>query len=87
MKKLILIFIFLFSLNSFGQNRYLKIIGENDKQTKIIDSVGYSKSFSNAKGVVDETKLFSEKLLKVGFLEQEPKLDDTRNVRENVQKM
>ena len=47
---------------------HLKIIGKNDKQTKIIDSVGYSKSFSNAKGVVDETKLFSEKLLKNGFL-------------------
>jgi len=71
MKQLILIFIFLFSLNSFGQNMHLKVIGKNDKQTKVIDSVGYSKSFSNAKGVVDETKFFSEKLMKIGFLEHE----------------
>lgn len=50
---------------------YLKISTENESQNKIIDSIGYSKSFTNAKGVVDETKLFSEKLLKIGFLEQE----------------
>ncbi|MEC4004494.1 hypothetical protein OX283_007485 [Flavobacterium sp. SUN052] len=69
----ILTFIFLFFfLNSFGQkNMYLKIVGENEKQTKIIDSIGYGKSFSNAKDVVDESKLFSEKLSKLGFLEQE----------------
>lgn len=50
---------------------HLKIIGKNENQTKLIDSIGYNKSFNNAKGVVDETKLFSEKLLKVGFLEEE----------------
>ena len=50
---------------------HLKIIGKNENQTRLIDSIGYNKSFSNAKGVVDETKLFSEKLLKVGFLEEE----------------
>lgn len=71
MKQLILIFILLFSLNNFGQNKYLKIIGKNDKQTKVIDSISYTKSFSNTKGVIDETKLFSEKLMKNGFLEQE----------------
>jgi len=71
MKQLLLILILLFSLNSFGQNMHLKIIGKNENQTKLIDSIGYNKSFSNAKDVVDETKLFSEKLLKVGFLEEE----------------
>ena len=50
---------------------YLKISSQNESQTKIIDSIGYSKSFSNVKGIIDETKLFSEKLLKVGYLEQE----------------
>lgn len=50
---------------------YLKISAENESQNKIIDSIGYSKLFSNAKGIADETKLFSEKLLKVGYLEQE----------------
>ncbi len=72
MKPLITFFIFFFFLNSFGQkNLYLKIIGQNEKQTKIIDSISYNKSFGNAKGIVDENKLFSEKLLKFGFLEQE----------------
>ena len=50
---------------------YLKIIGANDKQNKVIDSINYSKSFRNAKGVVDETNLFSSKLEKLGFLEQQ----------------
>ncbi len=72
MKSLITFFIFFFFLNSFGQkNLYLKIIGQNEKQTKIIDSISYNKSFGNAKGIIDENKLFSEKLLKFGFLEQE----------------
>lgn len=50
---------------------YLKIIGANDKQNKVIDSITYSKSFGNAKGVVDESNLFSSKLEKLGFLEQQ----------------
>ena len=50
---------------------YLKIIGANDKQNKFIDSLAYSKSFSNTKGVVNESNLFSDKLLKLGFLEQQ----------------
>lgn len=59
-------------LTSFGQkNMYLKMIGTNDKQNKVIDSITYAKSFSNAKGVVDESNLFSDKLLKLGFLEQQ----------------
>ena len=40
-------------------------------QTKAIDSIGYTKSFGNAKGILDETNLFSKKLLQAGFLEQE----------------
>ncbi len=63
--------LFLISLNGFGQQLHLKIVGKNDLQTKAIDSVGYSKSFGNAKGILDETNLFSKKLLQAGFLEQE----------------
>jgi len=64
-------FLFLSSLNSFGQQLYLKIVGKNDLQTKVIDSVGYTKSFGEAKGILDETNLFSNKLLQTGFLGQE----------------
>lgn len=72
MHRFLIIFIPLFCLKSFGQkNLYLKISGQNVSQTKTLDSIGYSKSFSNAKDIIDETKLVSEKLLKIGFLEQE----------------
>jgi hypothetical protein len=61
----------LISQNSFGQQLYLKIIGNNELQTKTIDSIGYIKSFNDAKGVLDETNLFSKKLSQVGFLEHQ----------------
>lgn len=59
------------SQNSFGQQLYLKIIGNNELQAKTIDSIGYIKSFNDAKGVLDETNLFSKKLSQVGFLENQ----------------
>lgn len=72
MNRFTLTFMLLICLTSFGQkNMYLKIIGANDKQNKVIDSINYSKSFRNAKGVVDETNLFSSELEKLGFLEQQ----------------
>ena len=58
-------------LNSFGQNLYLKIYGENDAALKTIDSIGYTKKHTNAKLIVDETNAFSKKLLTMGFLESE----------------
>lgn len=71
MKQITTFCLFLFCLNFFGQNQHLKIVGQNVLQTKTIDSIGYETSFPNAKGVVDETQLFLEKLLKAGFLENE----------------
>ena len=72
MNRFTLTFMLFICLTSFGQkNMYLKISGANDKQNKVIDSITYSKSFRNAKGVVDETNLFSSKLEKLGFLEQQ----------------
>ena len=59
------------SQNSFGQQLYLKILGNNELHTKTIDSIGYIKSFNDAKGVLDETNLFSKKLSQVGFLEHQ----------------
>ncbi len=71
MLRILIFFLFLISLNSIGQQLHLKIVGKNDLQTKAIDSIGYTKSFGNAKGILDETNLFSKKLLQAGFLEQE----------------
>lgn len=58
-------------LNSFGQNLYLKIYGENETSQKKIDSIGYVKILPNAKLVIDETNVLSKKLLSGGFLENE----------------
>lgn len=49
----------------------MKIVGQEKNQTQTIDSIGYNTTFSDAKGISDENKLFSEKLLKAGFLEQQ----------------
>lgn len=71
MKPLTLLFTFLFCLNSFGQRLHLKITGSTEKQNKTIDSLGYTSTFNNAKGILDENKLFAEKLSKLGFLEHQ----------------
>lgn len=71
MKPLTSLLICFFCLNSFGQKLHLKIVGQEKNQTQTIDSIGYNTTFSDAKGVSDENKLFSEKLLKAGFLEQQ----------------
>lgn len=71
MKKLIPLILFFFSLQSFGQNLYLKISGETEKATKFIDSVGYSKKHANVKSILEEANTFSDKLKRLGFLENE----------------
>ncbi|RAR47029.1 outer membrane translocation and assembly module TamA [Flavobacterium lacus] len=45
--------------------------GSTIEETKKMDSIGYAKQFVNAKGVIDETKLFSKKLFEFGYLENE----------------
>jgi hypothetical protein len=70
LNRIIIVYCSFFCLNSFGQNLYLKISGQDQKETTVIDSIGYSKSFKDAKSVVEEYKLFTEKLLKLGYLEQ-----------------
>lgn len=71
LKKIFPIILFFFSFQSFGQNLYLKISGTSEKETKIIDSVGYSKKHANAKSILDEANSLSEKFKRFGFLENE----------------
>ena len=54
---------------SLAQRSYLQIKSNNAIENKIIDSLGYAKKHLNTKSVLDEIDLFSEKLLKNGFLE------------------
>lgn len=54
-----------------GQNLHLKIVASSDRESKTIDSIGYVKNHANAKSIVDEANAFSEKLKRLGFLENQ----------------
>jgi hypothetical protein len=57
------------SWNSSAQEFQLKIVGENEKENKIIDSIGYILKHKNTKSIVDENSSFYEKLTKKGYTE------------------
>lgn len=61
----------IFSGNISAQQLYLKIIGQTEKETKLIDSLGYTLKHSNAKAILDENNAFTKKLTKIGFLENQ----------------
>ena len=66
------LFIAIFLLTTFaakGQNLHLIIEGRNAEETKIIDSLSYTKVHNNAKSIIDETSLLSKKLYTAGYLE------------------
>ena len=72
MKRVIIFFFLLFiGGTSSAQNLYLKISGKTELENKIIDSVNYSRQHLNVKSVIDETNQFSEKLIKLGYIENE----------------
>lgn len=59
------------SWTSSAQDFHLKIIGENEKENKIIDSIGYVLKHKNAKSVLDENNAFYEKLTNKGYTESQ----------------
>jgi len=71
--KKILFFVlpFFFGWNVSAQQLYLKISGETEKESKIIDSIGYITKHINAKSIIDENNSFAEKLTKIGFHENQ----------------
>ena len=72
MKKIFLFFfIIIISGNISAQQFHLKIIGQNEKENKIIDSIGYVLKHKNAKSILDENNLFYEKLTKKGYVESQ----------------
>lgn len=54
-----------------GQNLHLKITADSERENIKIDSIGYLKNHANAKSVVDEANSFSEKLKRLGYLENQ----------------
>lgn len=70
MKKIFFLFLIIFTFwNAAAQEFQLKIVGQNEKENKIIDSIGYVLQHKNAKAVLDENNSFYEKLIKKGFTE------------------
>lgn len=49
----------------------MKIIGSSALETKVIDSINYSSNHKNAKSIIDEIAIISEKLSKTGFIENQ----------------
>ena len=70
-------FAFLFFLMCSGltasaqRNLYLKVTAASEKETAAIDSIGYANIHPNAKSIVTEANVLSEKLKKSGYLSTE----------------
>lgn len=67
----ILIIYFLFTCLAFGQNLSLKITGNDNKETMVIDSLGYLKNHKNYIQLVSEIDSVQTKLFKIGYIENE----------------
>ena len=77
MKPLFIFLLFLnFGLGCSAQNFQLHIIGSSDFETKTIDSLNYNSNHKNIKSISDETIRISDKLSKIGFIEN--------NITENI---
>lgn len=72
MKKIFFFFFIIFvSSNTSAQNFYLKIIGQTEKETKIIDTIGYVLKHPNTKSIIDENNSFYLKLTQNGYIESQ----------------
>jgi hypothetical protein len=58
-----------FGLHSSAQNFQLKLIGSSESETKTLDSLNYNTNNKNLKSIVDELTIATEKLSKMGYLE------------------
>lgn len=57
------------SYQASGQSLSLNVLGEDKTKTKIIDSIGYTKSFDNYKGVENELKKLKSRLTRLGYID------------------
>ena len=70
MKSHIISFLLLFfGLNCFAQNLQLHITGSSDSETKTVDSLNYNSNHKNTKSINDEITKISDRLSKIGFIE------------------
>lgn len=66
---LYLIIYILFATESFGQQLHLKIHGEDDKATAIIDSLSYNTKHNNLNALNNEIATTQQRLSKLGYIE------------------
>ena len=71
MKHLLYIITFLLSTLSYGQNFYLKITGSSKIENQTIDSINYNTKHPNIKSLNKEATIMSEKLNKIGYLDNQ----------------
>ncbi len=72
MKKIFPFFLFFLLCGTLSaQNFYLKISGQNNEETKIIDSIGYISKHQNIKSIVEENNSLLKKTIKKGFTESQ----------------
>lgn len=70
---LLLIIYNLFSIEGFCQNLNLKFSGKTKEETKIIDSLQYSKIHSDFNSIKNEVNRVQKQLFKLGYIENEIK--------------
>ncbi|WP_299335984.1 POTRA domain-containing protein [uncultured Psychroserpens sp.] len=68
---LLLLLFILWSSEAFTQNLYLSAVGISEKETKVIDSLGYQKSFQDFSSLDSEVNILKKKLIKIGYIESE----------------
>jgi hypothetical protein len=76
----LLAFILLFltlGTNCFSQNFQLQITGSSPSENKIIDSLKYNSSHTNVKAIANEVNFMTDRLSKIGYLENQV-VDNTR---------
>lgn len=66
-----LIIYIIFSSHVFSQILELKIVGSSEKETKLIDSLGYQKKNKDFKSLKDKVDFLQINLSKIGFIENE----------------
>lgn len=66
---IIIVFILIYSNHGIAQSINLKIIGETQEKTTLIDSISYKKQFSNYQNLKTEVSTLKELLTKQGYLD------------------
>ncbi len=65
------LFFFVYTLNCSSQNFQLKLTGVSEYENKVLDSLNYLKNHKNIKSINDEIAATTDKLLKIGYIENQ----------------